>query len=283
MVPAGRAVYGADFFSDRSSSDRSARVVVPDILSMVRPTSVLDVGCGDGSWLRAFMAAGVEILGVDGAWAAESLVIPYEFFMPADLSEPVEIEGRFDLALSLEVAEHLPENVAPSFVATLTRAAPIVLFSAAVPGQAGVNHVNEQWPEYWAALFAHHGFVAVDSLRRHYWPDDRVAHYYAQNMMFYVDRDQLEYLPSLELPRPAAERSPLALVHPALLGGAVRRAERKARRAEREARRAESLRVKAARRAIRSDERLRAKKKDLARMQESRWWRLGQRMKSLRP
>src|SRR4029077_20979056 len=89
--------------------------------------------------------------------------------------------------VSLEVAEHLDEAVASEFVASLVTHGAAVLFSAAVPRQGGSGHVNEQWPSYWAARFAHHGYVPIDAVRPAVWTDDRVAYWYAQNMLLYVD------------------------------------------------------------------------------------------------
>ena len=149
--------YTADFFADhRDGARRSARVVVPLVLELVRARSVVDVGCGDGTWLSVFREHGVEdVRGIDGDYVDRAeLQIPRERFHPHDLTRPLELGHTFDLAVSLEVAEHLPPESADDFVTSLTRHAPIVLFSAAAPYQGGQNHVNEQWPAYWAARFA---------------------------------------------------------------------------------------------------------------------------------
>lgn len=170
-----------------ATSIRSARRVVPRVMDLVRPASVVDVGCGRGGWLRVFLDHGVtEVLGVDGDWVDPAgLHIPRERFQHRDLRQPLEIPGTFDLAVSLEVAEHLPEAQADGFVEALTRLAPAVLFSAAIPHQGGVGHVNEQWPEYWAERFARRGFAAVDVLRREIWDDPDVAWWYAQNLLLF--------------------------------------------------------------------------------------------------
>jgi SAM-dependent methyltransferase len=167
----------------------SARVCVPLILDLLNPVSVIDVGCGQGEWLSAFVSQGIgDALGVDGPQVAdEQLLIPKEKFLRHDLSRPLRIDRRFDLATSLEVAEHLPPSRAPAFIAELTRLAPAVVFSAAVPGQGGVHHINEQWPWYWKELFASHGFVQLDPFRRALWKQPEVAVYYQTNLFLFVD------------------------------------------------------------------------------------------------
>jgi SAM-dependent methyltransferase len=211
------SVYTDRFFSaQREHARRSATVVVPLVLDLTTPRSIVDVGCGTGTWLAAFDELGVnDFLGVDGDYVDErALEIPPDRFVAHDLSQPLELGRRFDLVVSLEVAEHVPAESASTFVETLTKHGPIVLFSAAIPGQGGTNHVNEQWPAYWAALFADRHYVPVDALRRRLWHDDAVAPWYAQNALLYVASDELSRHANLARLHDPAERVPLALVHP---------------------------------------------------------------------
>src|SRR5487761_788829 len=146
---------------------RSAEAIVPIVVSWIRPRSVVDVGCGRGAWLSVFKRHGVEsIAGIDGGYVdRKKLLVPEECFSPADLSAPLHREETFDLALCLEVAEHLSWRHAPNLIASLASLAPLVVFSAAVPGQSGVQHVNAQWPRYWVHLFADQGLRCLDVLR----------------------------------------------------------------------------------------------------------------------
>ena len=178
----------------------SARVIVPIVIELVKPRSVVDVGCGTGAWLSVLMENGVaDVVGVDGSYIDRArLVIPSESFVTHDLSKPLELDRRFDLALSLEVAEHLPRASAPRFIATLVGLAPIVLFSAAIPGQGGTDHVNERWPDYWASLFAEHGFTPVDAIRPRIWTNAEVEPWYAQNILMFASRDALAESPPLK-------------------------------------------------------------------------------------
>lgn len=162
---------------------------------MLRPTSVIDVGCGQGAWLQVFREHGVErVLGLDGHHHIDGahLLIPPECFRAVDLAESFDIAEQFDLAACLEVAEHLPHRCAPDLVRRLTKLAPQVLFSAAVPFQGGVQHVNEQWPDFWRDLFVRDGFRPVDVIRKLTWKNREVGYWYRQNMFLYVREDLIE-------------------------------------------------------------------------------------------
>lgn len=210
--------YDRKFFDDhRGWARSSADVVAPLLIDLVAPDSVVDVGCGVGTWLSSFRAAGVtDVLGLDGGYVDRSRVdIPMEQFRAVDLEEPLPPGRRFDLAMSLEVAEHLPAERGSGFVADLVALAPVVLFSAAVPHQGGTHHVNERWPDYWSSLFAVHGYEPADCLRPRLWDDDRVAWWYAQNILVFVSPERPELLRALRaLPGWDIARPP-RLVHPA--------------------------------------------------------------------
>jgi SAM-dependent methyltransferase len=204
------------FESRKAGARQSASVVLPLVCQVLRPKSVVDVGCGTGSWLAVFHEMGVrEVLGVDAARLDHSMLeISRSQFLEHDLSAPLELDRRFELALCLEVGEHLVPERADHLVAELTALAPAVLFSAAVPGQGGTGHRNEQWPEYWAERFVNRGFRPHDFLRAKLWRDGRVRYFYAQNMVLYVRERDAGRFPLL----PAAVSGlPLPLVHPRLL------------------------------------------------------------------
>src|ERR1700730_3858057 len=161
MAMAEGQPYNSVFFAEqRSGSLRSAKVVVPIVTQLIRPKTVVDVGCGCGTWLSVFKDQGTSrILGLDGDYVdTSSLLIPRDCFRAVDLNRPVDLDEKFDLTVCLEVAEHLPKASAEPLIRSLCHLAPVVLFSAAVPMQAGTHHVNEQWPDYWKALFAIYGY-----------------------------------------------------------------------------------------------------------------------------
>jgi Methyltransferase domain len=150
---------------------------VPLVVEQFAPKTVVDVGCGEGLWGKAFESAGCEVLGLDGHSVP---VIPAQ---SVDLTDVLPtFERLFDLAVCLEVAEHLPPERAETFIAELCGLSDTVLFSAAVPGQGGTGHLNEQWPPHWALLFQANGFTCNDKLRWDIWSDGRVCWWYRQNI-----------------------------------------------------------------------------------------------------
>jgi hypothetical protein len=117
----------------------------------------------------------------------------------------------------MEVAEHLSARRAPAFVTELCSLSDFVLFSAAIPGQGGTNHVNEQWPQYWAAMFANNSFVCFDVLRPCLWSREKCKWWYTQNALLFAKRDTKASGIAARLGPPVA--SPMALVHPRMLSG----------------------------------------------------------------
>jgi SAM-dependent methyltransferase len=161
-----------------------ARATLECLFGNTPPKSLLDIGCGTGTWLSAALDLGVsDIYGVDGVPIPEdALLFPPQFFQVADLSDRIELGRRFDLVLCLEVAEHLPADAAPSLIATLVSHSDLILFSAAAPGQVGQHHVNCQWPSYWQDLFNAHGYSCDDSVRWRLWNTQAVEPWYRQNI-----------------------------------------------------------------------------------------------------
>jgi SAM-dependent methyltransferase len=177
---------------------------------------VVDVGCGEGNWLAVCQKFGItDVVGIDGDYVhRERLRIPQSRFLPFDLTKPLRIERTFSLAISMEVAEHLPADCAVDFVESLTRLAPVILFSAAIPFQGGDHHVNEQWPDKWAALFCEHGYLAIDAIRKRIWDNDAVEHWYAQNALLFARREFVERSPALQAEFENSNPAQLCLVHP---------------------------------------------------------------------
>lgn len=209
--------YTSEFYHELDdTAGPSAAVIIPLILDVMSVNSVVDIGCGNGGWLSKFKANGIDtIKGIDGNWIDESLLnISTEDFSRADLSQPLNIDGAFDLSMSLEVAEHLPTERAEGFVKTLTSSAPVVLFSAAIPGQGGLNHINEQWPAYWAKLFAAQGYQPVDFLRLAVWNNADVTWWYKQNLLMFASEAALAAAPKLAQKAKDSPVVPYALVHP---------------------------------------------------------------------
>lgn len=174
---------------------KSARIIIPILLEEVRVDSVLDVGCGTGIWLRAFRENGVDrIKGIDGPWIPEdSLNIPAENFEAIDFYEQrLSIAERFDLAVCLEVFEHLDPSISDALLQTLCKASGVILFSAAIPGQRGYKHINECYQDYWIWRFRKFGFHAYDLIRPKVWMNEDVLWWYQQNCLVFANESAAE-------------------------------------------------------------------------------------------
>jgi SAM-dependent methyltransferase len=258
------ALYDARFFEAlRDGTRKSAAVAVPLLIKLFRPESVVDVGCGTGLWVQTFCEHGfIDVLGIDGSWAANAhLDIPGALFQEHDLTEPLRLERKFDLALCLEVAEHLPTEAAQTLVESLTKLAPIVVFSAAIPSQGGNGHINEQWPSVWTALFAACGYRGFANLRHQLWSAEGIEVWYRQNMLCFVAANRTEVITQLTAREYESPSAPLDVVHPELF-------LRRARDLEQWKRYAGRL-----------EQQVHDAKEELARIKSSRAWRFYQTMR----
>lgn len=222
------ALYTPAFFANHADgAHRSATRILPIVMDLVHPTSVVDVGCAEGTWLAAWRDLDVpRLIGLDGEYVdRHRLRIEPDTFTPFDLSTLADDGAadalvaragqRFDLAMSLEVAEHLPEQAAASLVGTLCRLAPVVLFSAAVPYQGGTGHLTERLPSFWASLFSARNYRAVDAIRAQIWDDRSVEWWYRQNTLLFASDDALAVNAPLREARARTSDHALDLIHPA--------------------------------------------------------------------
>jgi len=201
--------YDDDFYSTiRSGCEISAHVVSKIVYDLVKPETVVDIGCGEGHWAKAFETLGADVIGVDGAYVNDRVI---DSFVEADLSVAIPKLEKVDLAISLEVAEHLPSSRAVSFIDELCSLSDTILFSAAIPGQGGTNHINEQWPAYWATMFESNGYSVSGALRWLIWSDPDVENWYCQNLLF-ASSDPLKYEGVFTHP----VSDPIPVVHPVL-------------------------------------------------------------------
>lgn len=215
--------YTSDFFVRRSTLTADSATRILELLwPALHPDSVLDVGCATGLWLAECKRRGAsKILGVDGPWVPkQKLEIAREDFLETDLNRALPSDlGQFDLALCIEVAEHLNPTSGDKVIDFLTAHADAVLFSAAVPGQRGTGHTNEQLQSYWYEKFSSRGFTCFDAVRENVWEEDKVNVIYKQNMLLYVQTGTTAYneINSTE-PHVAQVSSPFELnrIHPEL-------------------------------------------------------------------
>lgn len=219
-TPEDATEYTSEFYQQiDDGSLKSAYFLAECVWDFLQPASVIDLGCGVGNVLSVFRDRyGVsDVTGVDGDYVDRSMLkIPQELFIPFDLGEPFSIDRRFDLAVSLEVAEHLEAPSADAFVDSLCALSDTVMFSAAIPLQGGVHHVNEQWPNYWAERFNARGYLTIDPFRRRLWDNDDVEWWYRQNLLLFATEEVVAANDALKAEHELTDERQLALIHPVL-------------------------------------------------------------------
>lgn len=201
---------------------KSAEALVPRLVHDLNLSDtgelLVDVGCGRGHWASKFQEYGLSTYGLDGHerpdWAG---------YQRVDLEQPgslVDLAG-FTVALCLEVAEHLSPDRAESFIEELCGLAPFTIFSAAIPRQGGIGHLNEQWPAYWADLFEQNGRMVTGAYRYRIWDDPRIENWYRQNLLIVATEEEIVQRGLAPLFREYTTE-PLPLVHPVLWDHRVR-------------------------------------------------------------
>ena len=195
MTPTSKPQPTASGYNYDSEADgigdvrRSASVIAPIVIGAFQPSSVVDFGCGLGDWLASFQVAGItDVIGLDGVWVPlHHLQIPQGLFVQTEFTKPIQLGRKFDVAICLEVAEHLPDGAADVLLDSLVAAADVVVFSAAIPGQGGYQHVNERFQQDWVERFSKRGFEAFDLVRPRVWNDPDVLVWYKQNLIVFAN------------------------------------------------------------------------------------------------
>lgn len=196
---------------------KSALVVVPALMRLGFK-SVVDVGCGPGAWLKVFNEQGVswaDMLGIDflpASWLSENIKqMPWQRFYTHDLNESLRDSdlGHFDLAVCVEVAEHLKPERGPSLIDDLALLSDTIFFGAATPGQGGTGHINERPHSYWSAMLEKHGYRQIWRCARDL-EQTVVSPWYWKNAVLWTRRDDLVWqdvpIPSLHRPKPVLRK-----------------------------------------------------------------------------
>jgi hypothetical protein len=192
----------------QTSARHLLRHLVPEAVCSQSNFSVVDFGCGRRDWLKAAKLLGAgHLLGLETHGYKNSSPEGFNIQF-VDLERPVILDRKFHLAICVEVAEHLNAAAAESLVKSLCTNAHCILFSAAIPGQGGIHHINEQPPAYWQRLFAVYGKICVDK-RQLFWEDSEIAPWYRQNAFAFVDDHVLS-----KRERTFVVAQPAHLVHP---------------------------------------------------------------------
>jgi SAM-dependent methyltransferase len=200
----------------REGACESALRTLPLLLNVLSIGSVLDIGCGAGAWLAAYRQLGVpDLLGVDGDYVDRSLLMmDVAHFRAFDIAAPFDLGRRFDIVQCLEVAEHVSPHSSSVLLDNIVRHGNQVLFSAAVPGQGGENHVNERPYAYWRAMFSARGFRLFDFMRGRMSPIPSIEPWYRYNTLFFAHDSIVNRLPYEVLVSRVGEGEPIRDVSP---------------------------------------------------------------------
>lgn len=171
----------------REEREYSNARVAAEIDTLFAPKAVADIGCGVGLLLQKLSTHGAVVTGVEGEWLrSEDTLCPEAEFIRTNLEHPFDLNRRFDVVSSIEVAEHLEPERADGFVADLCKHSDVVVFAAAIPGQGGKGHKNEQWQSYWAKKFEAAGYLCFDPIRPKLARDAKVLAWHRQNILVYA-------------------------------------------------------------------------------------------------
>lgn len=192
--------YGDNFYKSVSlRAEETADQVINTLSSIsLQMKSIKDIGCGSGIWLKKFNEIGQfqQILGFDLIGAIEKDARSFDekiTFEAIDFENVVEnIFPKTDLSLFLEVAEHLTENTAKKIIKFICETSNMVIFSAAIPGQGGYNHINEQLMSYWVKQIEINQFVVFDIFRKEMSKYKNLPFYYRNNIVLAISRKYYE-------------------------------------------------------------------------------------------
>jgi len=188
-----KSTYKFDYTIEQSF--KAAQKIVPIIVNLIGiPESIVDLGGGAGSWLKAFQNVGTKkVYCIDHVSVlSEYLLISKDDFIACDLNKEFPSPIKSDLAISTEFAEHIDKSKSQTIVDFLTKSSSIILFSAAIPGQRGPGHINEQRPAFWRELYEERGYEMFDVIRPKIIFDESIPVWFRQNLYLYVDKSIID-------------------------------------------------------------------------------------------
>jgi hypothetical protein len=161
--------YPPKFFTKREHWKKKVyKIMAEDIDKMFNPNSVIDIGCGSGFIMKYINADKKQ--GIEGtANVYKVLRVDKNMVDIRDLRNIIHQDyPLYDIAVSIEVAEHIEPQFANTFVENLCNLSHTIILTAAPPNQGGNHHVNCQPKEYWKEKFKKFNFQyskQTDSLR----------------------------------------------------------------------------------------------------------------------
>lgn len=209
-------MYNASYYKKHEmGSYQSAIQILEYINSFINFNSVIDFGCGMGTWCKALYNLDIkDFLGIDKhQYDPTYMLIPTEKYMQFDLCNPLKLTRKVDMAISVEVAEHVNPKYSDVFIKNLCSCSEIVLFSAAISHQGGTEHINEQSCTYWEMKFNKYGYKAIDCIRPYFWNNEQIEIWYRNNCILYIEQHTYEKS-SIHIPQ---NTYPLDIIHPSML------------------------------------------------------------------
>jgi hypothetical protein len=191
-------LYTPKFFEKRTTKMRKWECPIGKWLAQeLQITSMVDFGCAVGSFLEGALKGGVKrIRGYEYAYDSALPYIPAHIkphISFGDAGKPIDC-GKFDLAMSIEVAEHLLPEQSDTFVANLTNAGEkYVILTAAPPTQDGYYHLNLQPYEFWIDKIEARGWKLrtdlADKAKAAWASVPNVPGHINRNIMFFTPKD----------------------------------------------------------------------------------------------
>ena len=209
-------MYSASYYKKHETgSYQSAIQILEYINSFINFNSVIDFGCGMGTWCKALNNLGIkDFLGIDKhQYDPAYMLIPKEKYIQFDLRKPLVLTRRADMVISVEVAEHINSEYSDIFIKNLCSCSKFVLFSAAISHQGGTGHINEKSCTYWEKIFNKYGYKAIDCIRPYFWNNEQIEIWYRNNCLLYIEQYTYEKI-STHIPQ---NTYPLDIIHPSML------------------------------------------------------------------
>jgi SAM-dependent methyltransferase len=163
------------------------------IKAQYAPKSIIEIGCGNGDLSKLLSREGIAVTAIDGYSAPNFSKDNLITFYKVDLNEAFAVKAfftsldrKFDVAICMEVAEHLKPEVSEQLIESLTSVSDVIIFSAAVPEQGGDGHINCRNRLFWHNLFEQNKFFLRDTIRSKIRQNPRVGRWYALNTLDYT-------------------------------------------------------------------------------------------------
>lgn len=133
------------------------------IVKKYRPKTAVDIGCAFGLLTEALVDRGVDAVGFDISEFAISQAREdmRDRLKVHPITEPIPLrdEKRYDLAICIEVLEHLPPEQTEIAIKNLCACADRIIFSSTPDDFDEPTHFNVRATEEWLGLFAQQGFL----------------------------------------------------------------------------------------------------------------------------